>query len=143
MTLGIPAGDARQVATSVRTYPCQGTTQVGATFVPSNESPNPAPDLGAAVIGTPIYVNGPDGQTMDLTSATVTPTAGGAVVPSRLLTRANEPVFTSTGFHGFGLNEAFVLPTAALTKGASYTVTVSGNSNGTAFTKTFAFVPSL
>lgn len=143
MTLGIPAGDARQVSTAVRTYPCQGTTQVGATFIPSNESPNPAPDLGNAVIGTPIYVNGPEGQTMDLTSATVTATSGGAVVPSRLLTRANEPIFTSTGVHGFALNEAFVLPTAALTKGASYTVTVSGSSNGTAFTKTFVFVPSL
>ena len=142
ITLGIPAGDARQVGTAVRTYPCQGTTQVGATFVPSNESPNPAPDLGAAVIGTPIYVNGPEGQTLDLTTATVTATAGGAV-PSRLMTRANEPVFTSTGVHGIALNEAFVLPTAALTKGASYTVTITGNSNGTAFTKTFAFVPSL
>ena len=143
MTLGIPTGDARQVSTAVRTYPCQGTTQIGATFVPSNEAPNPAPDLGTAVIGTPIYVNGPEGQTLDLTTATVTATAGSAVVPSRLLTRANEPVFTSTGVHGIGLNEAFVLPTAALTKGASYTVTVTGNSNGTAFTKTFVFVPSL
>lgn len=143
ITLGIPAGDARQVGTAVRTYPCQGTTQVGATFVPSNESPNPAPDLGAAVIGTPIYVNGPEGQTLDLTTATVTATAGGAVVPSRLMTRANEPVFTSTGVHGIALNEAFVLPTAALNKGASYTVTITGNSNGTAFTKTFTFVPSL
>ena len=143
ITLGIPAGDARQVGTAVRTYPCQGTTQVGATFVPSNESPNPAPDLGAAVIGTPIYVNGPEGQTLDLTTATVTATAGGAAVPSRLMTRANEPVFTSTGVHGIALNEAFVLLTAALNKGASYTVTITGNSNGTAFTKTFTFVPSL
>lgn len=142
MTLGIPAGDARQVSATVRTYPCQGTTQVGATFVPSEESPNPAPDLGNAVIGTPIYVNGPEGQTIDLSSATVTATAGGAVMPSRLLTRTNEPIFTSTGVHALGLNEAFVLPTAALTKGASYTVTVTGTSNGTAFTKTFAFVPS-
>ena len=143
MTMGIPAGAARQVSSALRTYPCQGTTQVGATFVPPNESPNPAPDLGAAVIGTPIYVNVTEGQTLDLTTATVTAAAGGAVVPTRLLTRDNEPVFTSTGVHGLGLNEAFVLPTAALTKGASYTVTVSGTSNGTAFTKTFAFVPSL
>jgi uncharacterized protein YkwD len=142
MTLGIPAGDARQVSTAVRTYPCQGTTQVAATFKPANESPNPAPDLGAAVIGTPIYVNGPEGQTLDVTTATVTATAGGAMVPSRLVTRANEPVFTSTGVHGIALNEAFVLPTAALTKGTSYTVTVTGNSNGTAFTKTYTFVPS-
>lgn len=143
MMFGIQAGDARQTSTTVRTYPCQGTTQVGATFVPSDESPNPAPDLGNAVIGTPIYVDGPEGQTMDLTSATVTATVGGAVVPIRLLTRANEPIFTSTGVHALGFNEAFVLPTAALTKGASYTVTVIGNSNGTAFTKTFVFVPSL
>lgn len=143
MTLGIPAGDARQVSTAVRTYPCQGTTQVGATFVPSDESPNPAPDLSTAVIGTPIYVNGPEGQTLDVATATVTATAGGAVIPIRLLTRANEPGFTTNGVHGIGLNEAFVLPTAALTKGASYTVTVAGTSNGTAFTKTFVFVPSL
>lgn len=143
MTLGIPAGDARQVSTAVRTHPCQGTTQVAAAFTPSYESPNPAPDLGSAVIGTPIYVNGPEGQTLDLTTATVTAAAGGAVVPSRLLTRANEPGFATTGAHGIGLNEAFGLPTVALTKGASYTVTVSGTSNGTAFTKTFAFVPSL
>lgn len=142
MTLGILAGNARQVSTLVRTYPCQGTTQVGATFLPANESPNPAPDLGSAVVGTPIYVNAPEGQTLDLTTATVTATAGGAVVPSRLLTRTNEPVFISTGVHGLGLNEAFILPTGALTKGASYTVTVTGNSNGTAFAKTFVFVPS-
>ena len=143
MTLGIPAGDARQVDTAVRTYPCQGTTQVGATFVPSKESPNPAPDLGTAVIGTPIYVNGPEGQTLVLATATVTATAGGAVVPTRLLTRDNDPVFARLGVYGIRLNEAFVLPTAALTKGASYTVTVTGSSNGVPFSRVFTFMPSV
>ena len=143
MTLGIPAGDARQVSTAVRTYPCQGATQVGATFVPAEESPNPAPDLGTAVIGTPIYVNGPEGQTLDLTTATMTATSGGAPVKTRLLTRANDPIFTSIGMYSIGLNEAFVLPLVALTKGASYTVTLTGTTNGKSFTKTFAFAPSL
>lgn len=143
LTVGIPTGDLRQTSTAVRTYPCQGTTNVAGTFVPSNESPNPAPDLGAALIGTPIYVNGPEGQTITVTDATVTPSTGGAAIASRLLTYANDPVFTSQGVHALRLNETFVLPLTPLTKGAAYTVAVTGSSNGVPFSRVFTFTPSL
>ena len=143
LTVGIPTGDLRQTSTAVRTYPCQGTTNVLGTFVPSNESPNPAPDLGAASIGTPIYVNGPEGQTITVTQATVTPSTGGAAVASRLVTYANDPVLTSLGVHALGLNETFVLPLTPLTKGVAYTVTVTGSSNGVPFSRVFTFTPSL
>ena len=143
LTAGIPTGDLRQTSTTVRTYPCQGTTNVAGTFVPSNESPNPAPDLGAASIGTPIYINGPEGQTITVTDATVTPSTGGAAIASRLVTYANDPVFTSQGVHAVRLNETFILPLTPLTKGVAYTVAVTGNSNGAPFSRVFTFTPSL
>ena len=143
MTLAVPTGGVRQVDTKVRTYPCAGTTRVLPTFVPSNESPNPAPDLGTTTIGTPVYINGPEGQTLTVATASISPTAGGAALASRVLTYNEEPIFKSLGVHALKLNDAYILPLVPLTKGVSYTVTITGDSNGVAFTKTFAFTPSL
>ena len=143
IVVAVPTGDARQVSTTVRTYPCAGTTRVSPTFMPSTESPNPAPDLGAATIGTPVYINGPEGQTLTVTAAAIAPTSGGTAVASRVLNYNNDPVFTGLGVHALKSNEAYVLPLTPLVKGSAYTVTVSGDSNGVAFTQTFAFTPSL
>lgn len=142
LMVGAPTGDRRQVAPSVRTYPCAGTTRVYPTFVPSNESPNPAPDLGTATVGTPVYINGPEGQTIAVTSATITP-AGGSPLANRIITYDNDPVFVSTTVHALTPNEAFILPLVPLAKGTTYTVAVAGTSNGAPFARTFSFTPSL
>jgi len=138
---GLGTGALPQIGSTVRTYPCQGTTRVRGTFKPQTESPNPAPDLGAATIGTPIYVNAPEGQTLLITTATVTSTAGS--VPVRVLSRANDPIFAATGIYSVEINQSYLLPLNPLTMGATYTVTISGTSNGAAFNTAFAFTPSL
>ena len=141
--VGKPAADIGQNSTAVRTYPCAGTTRVTAAFTPNTESPNPAPDLGANVVGTPIYVNGPEGQTITVASATVVPTAGGTAVANRVISYSTEAGFQKTGLHGTGLNEAWILPLTALVKATAYTVTISGTTNGTNFTTSISFTPSL
>ena len=138
---GLGTGALPQVGSTVRTYPCQGTTRVSGSFRPQAESPNPAPDLGAATIGTPIYVNAPEGQTLAITAATVVSSAGS--VPVRVLSRTNDPIFASDGVYSIEINQSYLLPLAALTMGTTYTVTISGTSNGAAFNTAFTFTPSL
>ncbi len=56
-------------------YPYPGQTGVPAAFMPATETPNPAPDLGDALVGPPILV--------DLNSAAATGLAPSAIVLAR------------------------------------------------------------
>lgn len=119
----------------VASYPCDGLTGVGTTFIPAEESPNPFPDITSisAVYGTPVYFKADAGSTLTVTSVEISNAADGAVQPHRVLDKASDQAGHLQS------NEYFVVPTTALQNGARYTVTAAGTLNGSAFRKTFTF----
>jgi uncharacterized protein YkwD len=96
--------NAGQVPANPVTYPYANQTDVDTTFVPASEIPNPAPDLGTALIGLPVTVslasqnflgsnllsNLVGFQASDVTVSAFTLTAQGSSTPvvARLLTAA-------------------------------------------------------
>jgi uncharacterized protein YkwD len=127
----VPAG-------TVRTYPCQGSTNI----VPSltNERPSPVPDrnLGVAPLGSSIAVVGDAGTTLVITSALVTGPDGAAVTLRTPITSLNDPNITN-GVSYFNTNEAFISADAPLVALTSYQVTITGTNNGVAFSRSFSF----
>jgi len=122
-----------QNPTGVLTYPCNGSTNVQPYML--GESPNPFAGLGFepdSSTGQPIYVRAASGSTITLTSATVT-AANGTSIPVTLYETAQDP----NGM--LGTNEAFVIPRAGLAQGSTYTVTVNGTVDGSAFSRSFSF----
>jgi hypothetical protein len=134
---GIAAGSSRQdiSGSDVLTYPCQGVTEASKQ-VP-NEVPNPVPgrDLTTNPLGHPVLVAVRYGQTLAITSATMTNVATGAAVTLRA------PITAAKDANSGQLlrNEGFILPDAALSANTSYQVTMNGTNNGTAFSRTFTF----
>ncbi len=136
MLFATPTGSTWQAPMGVLTYPCDGTTAAAGAFTPSSESPNPAPDLGAISVGTPIYVRGPANTALTSLAASVKLAAGGSDVPIRILTSANDPQAM------LYINDAFILPLQPLQAGQTYAVFITGISDGQAFSKTFSFTPA-
>jgi hypothetical protein len=121
-----------QDANSVLTYPCQGTTGTGWQVL--NETPNPVTprNLATNPIGQPIFVQALSGQTLLIQSASVTgPLGSVALLPT--LTAANDPNAHLSG------NQAILMPNLPLAPNATYTVSIAGTRNGTAFVKSFSF----
>jgi len=119
------------------TYPCQGSTSIPSAFIPANESPNPFPTMTSTnqMVGPPIYLKVDAPQVLTVTSSRVT--QGGVSVPTTVLTNANDPNQYG-GQPYIGTNEAFVIPTRALTPNSTYQVSLTGTINGTPFSRSFA-----
>lgn len=133
--LGTEAGTSTQSATGLRTFPCQGTVYAYAEFTPSAEVPNPAPDLGALTIGTPIYLTSAADTTLTVTSFSIAPTAGGAPTAGRVLSQDNDSAL--------GSNQAFILPLSKLVAGIEYRVSVETHIDGVAQAPhVFTFTPA-
>jgi hypothetical protein len=132
--MGAPSNSAGQAqgATDVLTYPCQGVT--GTAWQLQGESPNPIPgrDLSTSPIGQPIFVQAFHGNTLTITSASLTgPSGSVALLPT--MTASNDPnaqVYS---------NQAVIMPNGPLSPNTTYTVSISGTNNTTAFSKTFTF----
>ncbi len=131
-------------AGTVGVYPYPGQTGVPAAFMPATETPNPAPDLGDAVIGPPVLV--------DLNSRAASGLAAGEIVLHRLsLTEAggttpvaarilaSRAVKAAPGSELdvrvdrrlLSAGHVFLLPLQPLAPGASHAVEFSGTVNGT------------
>ncbi len=122
------AGDA------VSTYPCEGTTGVSRQL--TNESPNPVPgrNLAQQPLGSSIMVLIRQGQTLNITSATLTNlTTGTAVTLRSPATSATDPN------NALQSHQAFVSADAPLDALTQYQATISGTNNGTPFSRTFTF----
>ena len=120
---------------TVASYPCAGLTEVWPDFAPAKESPNPFPDVTSrsVVYGTPIYLKTDPDSVLLVSSAEIRGNADGVSIPVRTITKSTDAV------NQLRANEFFMVPTTALAAASSYTVTVSGTVDGTAFTKTFTF----
>ncbi len=127
-------------ANKVVTYPCQGSTNIPPAFIPANESPNPFPGMTdtSQSVGSPIYIKVDRGQTLNVATYSVTASASNTVVPTTLLTQANDPNRASNGQAYIGAHEAFVVPLSALNPNTTYRVDLTGTVNRTPFTRSFA-----
>lgn len=118
----------------VLTYPCDGATGVDRQL--TNESPEPVPgrDLRASPLGTSVYVATRAGNTLAVSTATMTNARTGAAVALRpAVSAGNDPQ------QSYGPNEAFVAADAPLEAGTAYQVTLTGTSNAVPFTRSFTF----
>lgn len=68
LVIGRPTRNAAQVSSSVRIHPPTDTTAVSGSFRSNTKNQNPAPDFGTAAIGRPIYIDGPQGQVLEVTT---------------------------------------------------------------------------
>lgn len=119
----------------VRTYPCQGSTDVA--YELREESPNPTPgrNLATNPIGGAIVVESPiNGAVLVITSATVIPQGGGSAVP--LLT----PLTSSNDGNGLiRQHQAVLMPDVPLASSTTYVVNIAGTVSGVPFTTNFSY----
>ncbi|MCC8397258.1 CAP domain-containing protein [Paraburkholderia sp. MMS20-SJTR3] len=110
------------------TFPCQGTT--GVAYKTIGETPTPPNTSGA--YGAPVSVVGNAADTIVLTSGTYTDSSGN-VINLQLLNSSTDTNHELPAF------EAVAYPVAPLNANTTYTVSLTGTRNGTAFSRTFAF----
>ncbi|WP_454872995.1 CAP domain-containing protein [Paraburkholderia xenovorans] len=119
----------QQVSTSgPLTFPCQGTT--GVPYKAVSESPTPPNTSGPW--GTPVVVMGNATDTIVLQSGTMTDTSGN-VINLQLLDSAKDPNKLTQAYAGVAY------PATPLTANTTYTVSLTGTVNGTAFSRNFSF----
>lgn len=136
MELGLKTGQS--VASDyVGVYPSNGQTGIALhAFV---EAPNPFPDLSTANddfptrTSFPISISVVTGNTLAVTSFTVTEAGQTASLDGRLLTRANDPNAYLTG------NVAFLTAKTPFKSKTVYNVKFSGTNNGAGLIKEWSF----
>jgi uncharacterized protein YkwD len=121
-------------SSSVRTYPCDGSTGIRAALYGELPSPVPGRDFATNPLGTSIAIFGDIGKPLIITSATMT-SLGGAAVPLRAaLTSATD---TNGIIQG---NEAVVSADVPLAFNTAYQVNITGSNGGVVFSRNFSFV---
>jgi uncharacterized protein YkwD len=122
-------------ADTVRTYPCQGSTDIKRIL--TGEIPNPVSprNLATNPIGSSIVIHVKNGNTLLITGASMTNVATGApiaLLPA--LTKANDP---NPGY--LQSDSAIIMADKPLEAMTDYKVTISGTNNGVAFQRVFQF----
>ena len=134
------AGPQLMASSDVLTYPCEGSTSVNRQLL--GESPNPVPgrNLATQPLGTAILVTVREGQTVRITSSSVTKVSTGVPVLMRTaIDNSNDPAGPCT--RGcFQPHQAYVIPDGPLDADSAYNVVVIGTNNGLGFTRSFRFV---
>ena len=135
ITLGRRAGVNDLDPDQVYTYPCQSST--GVHPVLTFESPSPIPlnlPNNNKLFGSPIAVKVRVDRVLALTSATLTPSAGGPAVAVQIVDQSNtpQPAFLRS-------DSAYILPLSPLAPGVSYTVQLAGTNDGQPFSRSFSF----
>jgi hypothetical protein len=110
------------------TFPCQGTT--GLAYKASGETPTPPNTSGAW--GTPVTVMGNPTDTIVLQSGSMTDTLGNDIT-LQLLNSTNDPNKEIQSYQGAAY------PAAPLSPNMTYSVSITGTVNGTAFSRNFTF----
>ena len=139
-------------AGSVGVYPYPGQAGVPAAFMPATETPNPAPDLGHAVIGPPILVDLDSDASPGLAASDVVlerfelhEASSGKPVTARVL--AARTVLAGPGA-GLSLQvdrrlvsagHVFLLPLQPLAPATTYAVAFSGSVKGVPVSRQWGF----
>ena len=142
-------------AGTVGVYPYPGQAGVPVAFMPATEIPNPAPDLGDAVVGPPILVdlnsaaaaNGLAASAIVLARFTLTDAADGTPVAARILAGGNVALAEPAGALSdvrvdrklVSAGHVFLLPLRTLKRLTAYTVEFSGSINGVAVSRRWDF----
>jgi uncharacterized protein YkwD len=135
ITLGQRAGVNDLDGTKIYTYPCAGSTGVNAML--TDETPSPLPIAIAqnfALYGTPIAIKIRTGKVLKVTNVTVSPVGGGAPIATTVVDKTNDPLKSTLSWAPN--SEAYALPMQRLLPITTYTFTVTGTSDGVAFTYT-------
>ena len=135
ITMGRVEGVNDLDASQAYSYPCEGSTGVNAGLADETPSPIPANLVqDFRLYGGPIAVKVRTGRVLVVTSAIVTPTAGGPALAAQIVSQANTPRPDL-----MRANDAYVLPLSVLQPGSIYTVQLAGTSDGQPFSKSFSF----
>lgn len=110
------------------TFPCQGTT--GVAYSAGGEIPTPPGTSGNW--GTPVAVAGNSSDTVVMQSGSMTDSSGN-VITLQVLDSAKDPNKILPKYMGVAY------PATPLSPNASYSVSLTGTINGTAFSRTFTF----
>lgn len=133
--LGTQTGSPAPRQTTLKTYPCQGTTAARAVFIPSNETPNPAPGFSGQM-GTPIYLRVPPGRSISISNPVVRNVQTGQAVATDIMTLREDP------HQQLAIEDGFILPRTPLTAGSSYRITADVVSGQSTYRVDFTFTPS-
>jgi uncharacterized protein YkwD len=118
---------------TIVTYPADGATDAFPYFCNSCEDPSPIPNLPSnQALGGPISVQIAAGHILSVTSFTLADANGSPVT-----VHLSDAQTDTSGF--LSGNNAFIIPEAPLSPGATYTATFSGSDGSTALTKTWSF----
>lgn len=133
-------------------YPYPGQAGVPTAFMPATETPNPAPDLGDAVIGPPILVDlnsaaaaGLAPSDIVLARFTLADGADGTPVAARVLASGNVIAAPSAGLdlrpdrRLVSAGQVFLLPLQPLKASTAYTVEFSGAVDGAEVSRRWGF----
>ncbi len=126
-------------ASDVKTYPCQGATNISREL--PNESPNPVPgrDLAANPLGSTVYIAVREGNKLSIASAFMKNAATGQNVVLRVpVTSVNDP-YGPCASGCFKAHQAYIVPDGPLEGNTAYAVTINGSNNGAAFSRNFTF----
>ena len=135
-------GQLPPAGTGVRTYPCEGSTDVPPLLSGEWTDPTlgpgvtPGRELGTHPTGSTILVIGEVGKTLALQSVTLTRVLTGEQVPMySIRTRANDPmaVYYRNDWTGYAM------PDKALEPNERYQVQVTGTSGGAPFNRSFTY----
>ncbi len=137
-----PNGQQPSDPDAVRTYPCEGSTDVAyeltGEWVPDGNLA-PGRNVGANPFGTTIYAVGQPGSTISIQSANVIELSTGQSVPIyEIRNRANDP---NRHVHP-GPHMAYILLDRRLNPGQHYQVSMSGTINGKPYTRQFTYTTS-
>lgn len=111
------------------TFPCQGVSGVPYADA-AGEIPTPPNTSGTW--GTPVTVTGNYGDTIRLQSGTMTDSSG-HVITLQLLDSSNDPNKLLAAFEGVAYSAT------ALNPNSTYSVSLTGTYNGSAFSRSFSF----
>ena len=131
---------------NVVTYPCQGSSNIPASFEPANESPNPfiGSVYASATVGPPIYLKVDAPQVLAVNPVSSSVSQNGVAVPFVVLNSSNDPnIDILDGKAYITPNEVFVIPTVALKPNTSYQVILNGTVNSVAFNRSFTMTTGL
>ena len=139
-------GQQPPAGSGVRTYPCEGSTDVSPALYGEWTDPTlgpgvtPGRDLGKNPTGSTIMVIGEMNQPLVLQSASLTRVqTGEAVGMYSIRTKANDPmaVYYRNNWTGYAM------PDRALEPNTQYRAQLTGTSGGVPFTRSFTFTTGL
>ncbi|SAL05227.1 SCP-like extracellular [Caballeronia calidae] len=128
-SMSLSSTQAQTVSNAPLTFPCQGVS--GLPYKDVLETPT-APNASSSGWGTPVVVMGNSTDAVLLQSGTMTDTSGNQII-LQVLNSTTDPNKELAAF------QAVAYPASPLSPNTTYSVSLTGTVNGTAFSRSFTF----